>query len=418
MVGFRSLRVEGGHRVCGFDGSRTQFDWSDDLDVGSPQREDAARLPLPHAQEGCCMCRTGTARACAQGVAFGPMVRPTGIVTFLFTDIENSTPRWESDREGMRSALAVHDDVLRAAIEAEGGWCFKHTGDGVCAAFASPHAAIDAAISAQRSLELPVRMGIATGDAEQRGDDYFGPVLNRTARVMAAGHGGQILVAASTATLIDDLDCLDLGERRLRGLSATVPIFQVRAEGLSVEFPPLRTMDTLPGNLPAQAKTFVGRETQIAAVCDELGAHRLVTLVGVGGVGKTSLALRAAAAISADYRDGAWLVELAPILDAADLNEAVASAFAVAPAGRAWLDGLIDSLSSRQLLLVLDNCEHVLDAAALLAEGHRVASSLLREQAGLRRGCALALRTADPARARCTRGRYRNRARGANDPDG
>jgi class 3 adenylate cyclase len=114
------------------------------------------------------------------------MARPTGIVTFLITDIEGSTPRWESDPDGMRSALAVHDDVLRVAIEAEGGWLFKHTGDGVCAAFESPRAAVAAAIVAQRALALPVRMGIATGEAEQRGDDYFGPALNRAARVMAA----------------------------------------------------------------------------------------------------------------------------------------------------------------------------------------------------------------------------------------
>src|SRR5437016_6707605 len=134
------------------------------------------------------------------------MARPTGIVTFLFTDIEESTPRWESDPNEMRRALAVHDDVLRTAIEAKAGWLFKHTGDGVCAAFASPRAAVDAAILAQRSLALPVRMGIATGDAEQRGNDYFGPAPNRAARVMAAGHGGQILVAVTTAALVDDRD--------------------------------------------------------------------------------------------------------------------------------------------------------------------------------------------------------------------
>src|SRR5436190_23646266 len=151
----------------------------------------------------------------ATGRSLRPMARPTGIVTFLFTDIEDSTPRWESVPDEMRSALALHDDVLRAAIEAEDGWLFKHTGDGVCAAFQSPRAAVDAAIAAQNALALPVRMGIATGDAEQRGDDYFGPALNRAARVMAAGHGGQILVAASTAALVDDLDCIDLGACRL-----------------------------------------------------------------------------------------------------------------------------------------------------------------------------------------------------------
>jgi predicted ATPase len=297
------------------------------------------------------------------------MARPTGIVTFLFTDIEDSTPRWESDPDGMRHALAVHDEVLRTAIEAKGGWLFKHTGDGVCAAFVSPRAAVDAAVLAQRSLALPVRMGIATGDAEQRGEDYFGSAPNRAARVMAAGHGGQILVAAATATLVDDVDFIDLGARRLRGLSVPLRILQVRAEGLRVEFPPLRALDTAYGNLPAPTTSFLGREAQVAAVGEALCAHRLVTLVGVGGVGKTRLAVHTAAAVLGNYRDGAWLVELAPILDGADVDEAVAAVFAVAPqADRSWLDGLIESLRARQLLLVLDNCEHVLDAVVPLAE--------------------------------------------------
>jgi predicted ATPase/class 3 adenylate cyclase len=303
------------------------------------------------------------------GRSLRPMARPTGTVTFLFTDIEGSTARWESDPNEMRRALAVHDDVLRTAIEAKAGWLFKHTGDGVCAAFASPRAAVDAAIAAQRTLALPVRMGIATGDAEQRGDDYFGPAPNRAARIMAAGHGGQILVAAATATLVDDLDLIDLGARRLRGLSVPLPILQVRAEGLRVEFPPLRTLDAGSGNLPAPATSFLGRESQVAAVRESLCSHRLVTLVGVGGVGKTRLALHAAAEASGEYRDGAWLIELAPILDAADVDEAVAAVFAVAPqADRSWLDGLIELLRARQLLLVLDNCEHVLDVAVPLAE--------------------------------------------------
>jgi class 3 adenylate cyclase len=137
-------------------------------------------------------------------------------VTFLFTDIEGSTRRWESNADAMRQALAAHDEVLRAAIEAHGGLLFKHTGDGACAAFASPTSAVDAAMAAQRALELPVRMGIATGEAESKGADYFGAVLNRAARVMAAGHGGQILLAESTAGLLSGVDLVDLGPRRLR----------------------------------------------------------------------------------------------------------------------------------------------------------------------------------------------------------
>ena len=141
---------------------------------------------------------------------------PSGVVTFLFTDVEGSTRRWESDADAMRAALAAHDKVLRSVIETHGGFMFKHTGDGVCAAFASPRSAVDAAVAAQRALELPVRMGIATGEAELRGTDYFGAMLNRAARVMSAGHGGQILLAESTASLLTGVDLIDLGPRRLR----------------------------------------------------------------------------------------------------------------------------------------------------------------------------------------------------------
>jgi hypothetical protein len=137
------------------------------------------------------------------------------VVTFLFTDVEGSTRRWEADAYGMRAALATHDNALRGAIKAHGGWLFKHTGDGVCAAFSSPKSAVDAAVAAQRALELPVRMGVATGEAELREGDYFGPVLNRVSRLMAAGHGGQILLAESTAGLLSGVDLDDLGQRRL-----------------------------------------------------------------------------------------------------------------------------------------------------------------------------------------------------------
>src|SRR6202165_846066 len=148
--------------------------------------------------------------------------RPSGVVTFLFTDIEGSTRRWEADADQMRAALLAHDEVLRSSIESHDGFLFSHTGDGVVAAFASPRSAVDAAVAAQLALELPVRMGLATGEAELKNGDYFGAVLNRAARVMAAGHGGQILLADSTAVLLSGVDLLDLGPRRLRGVSAPV----------------------------------------------------------------------------------------------------------------------------------------------------------------------------------------------------
>ncbi len=210
---------------------------------------------------------------------------PSGTVTFLFTDIEGSTRRWEADPDAMRAALALHDEVLRSAIEAHGGWLFKHTGDGVCAAFGSARAAIDAAVAAQLALGLPVRMGIATGEAERRGDDYFGPVLNRTARVMAAGHGGQILVAASTAAWWRALSW---------SISASTACATSRGSSSCTrcgprpagDFPRFRTVDAAQGNLPVQATSFVGRDAAVKDA-DRTGAGpRLVTLTGVGGVGQ------------------------------------------------------------------------------------------------------------------------------------
>src|ERR1700747_3829459 len=164
----------------------------------------------------------------------------------------------------MRVALAAHDEVLRKAIEPHGGWLFKHTGDGVCAAFASPMSAVNAAIDAQRELQLPVRMGIATGEAELRDGDYFGAVLNRAARVMAAGHGGQILVAESTAGLLGGVDLGDLGPRRLRDVPMPVGVFQVQAAELRAEFPPLRALDTTPGNLRPATTSFIWRWSGVA----------------------------------------------------------------------------------------------------------------------------------------------------------
>src|SRR6201981_2600533 len=187
---------------------------------------------------------------------------PSGVVTFLFTDVEGSTRLWEADPDEMRLALAAHDQVLRKAIEAHGGWLFKHTGDGVCAAFGSPKSAVDAAVAAQQALELPVRMGIATGEAELRDGDYFGTVLNRAARVMAAGHGGQILLAESTAGLLSGGDLVDLGPRRLRDVPNPITVFQVNAPGLPEDFPPLRTLDPSPGNLRPQTTSFIGRESE------------------------------------------------------------------------------------------------------------------------------------------------------------
>ena len=270
-------------------------------------------------------------------------------------------------------ALAAHDGVLRAAVEGRGGWLFKHTGDGVCAAFGSARAAVDAAVDAQRLLGLPVRMGIATGEVEQRGEDYFGPALNRAARVMAVGHGGQILVSASTVAMVTGLvsgvDLVDLGEHRLRDLTGVEHLFQVRAEGLRLEFPGLRTVDAVPGNLPVQVTSFVGRDVEVEELVGLVRAHRMVTLTGVGGVGKTRLAVQVAAELVPDFGDGVWLVELAPVGDPAAVPDAVATSLGITPQpGKSVTDSIADTLAGRRLLVVFDNCEHVLDAAADLIE--------------------------------------------------
>jgi predicted ATPase len=312
------------------------------------------------------------------------------VVTFLFTDVEGSTRRWEADADGMRVALAAHDQVLRGVIQAHGGWLFKHTGDGVCAAFASPRSAVDAAVAAQRALELPVRMGLATGEAELREADYFGAVLNRAARVMAAGHGGQILLAESTAGLLNGVDLVDLGPRRLRDLPMPVGVFQVRAARLRVEFPPLRALDTTPGNLRPATTSLIGRESEVTEIEAAVKAHRLVTLTGVGGVGKTRLALEVAARLADEFPDGVWLFELAAVTDPAAIPDAVAAVLGITQQpGNTVTESVASALEGRVRLLVMDNCEHVLDAAADLIEAILAHSATVRILATSREGLAV-----------------------------
>jgi len=316
---------------------------------------------------------------------------PSGVVTFLFTDVEGSTRRWEADAEAMRAALAAHDEVLRSATEAHGGFMFKHTGDGVCAAFSSPRAAVDSAIAAQRKLELPVRMGIATGEAELREGDYFGAVLNRAARVMAAGHGGQILLADSTAGLLSGVDLIDLGPRRLRDLPTSVQVFQVQAEGLRTDFPSLRALDVSPGNLRPAPTSFIGREAEVAELQGAVKAHRLVTLTGVGGVGKTRLATEVAARLADEFPDGVWFFELAAVTDPAAVPDAVAAVLGITQQpGKTVSESVAAALEGRLRLLVLDNCEHVLDAAADLIEAILTHSATVRVVATSREGLGVA----------------------------
>ena len=260
-----------------------------------------------------------------------------------------------------------------------------------CAAFASPMSAVDAAIDAQRELQLPVRMGIATGEAELRDGDYFGAVLNRAARVMAAGHGGQILLAESTAVLLSGVDLIDLGPRRLRDVSVPVGVFQLRALGLATKFPPLRALDTSPGNLRPQTTSFIGREAETAELQDAVKSHRLVTLTGVGGVGKTRLATETAACLADEFPDGVWFFDLAAVTDSTAVPDAVAAVLGITQQpGKTVADSVAAALEGRVRLLVLDNCEHVRDAVADLVEAILAQSDTVRLLATSREGLGVA----------------------------
>jgi predicted ATPase len=286
---------------------------------------------------------------------------PTGTVTFLFTDIEGSTERWQFDNRAMALALAAHDDLIRAAVTRHGGVVFKHTGDGMCVVFTSAPEAVAAALEVQSGVGLPVRMGLHTGEAESRDGDFFGPTLNRAARVMDAGHGGQVLVSSATAGLLSVPDLFDLGEHQLKGLETPERIFQV---GFG-EFPALRTPRPMVGNLPVELSTFVGRSHEVKSLVEELEGHRLVTLIGVGGTGKTRLAIETGVTVSDTFADGCWIVELAMVT----VEEAVPFAFAAglgmtAPPDGDVVDHLVARLRQKRCLMVVDNCEHVLAAAA------------------------------------------------------
>jgi predicted ATPase len=290
-------------------------------------------------------------------------------MTFLFTDIVGSTRRWELDPEGMQEALTVHDAVIRRAIEGRGGEVFKHTGDGAAAVFASASAAVDAAIEAQRSLELPVRIGLATGEAQARDGDYFGPAVNRAARVTDAGHGGQILLADSSAGLVDTSGYIDLGFHRLRDVSSPIRLTQVTAEGLRVDFPAVRTLTVVRGNLTPTSARLVGRTAQVAELVDTVRRKRIVTLTGTGGVGKTRLSQEVARELSGEYPDGAWMVGLASISDPGSVAALLADTLNITVlANTTTIDSILEALVGRRMLILLDNCEHVIDGARQLAE--------------------------------------------------
>ena len=253
----------------------------------------------------------------------------TGIVTILFTDIEGSTEKWEQEPERMADALARHDALLRTAVEAHHGRVIKTTGDGIYAAFDDPAEALSAAIAIQQSLADPaatagislrVRCGLHAGPAHERDNDFFGGTINRAARIMGLAHGGQILASQAVADLVAgrlpaESSLRDLGDVRLRGIASSEHVYQVVHPSLRQEFPALRSLEATPNNLPQQLTSFIGRERELEEAEQLLDRARLLTLLGMGGLGKTRLSLQIAADVLDSYRDGVWLVDLAPIRD-------------------------------------------------------------------------------------------------------
>jgi predicted ATPase/class 3 adenylate cyclase len=312
--------------------------------------------------------------------------RPTGTVAFLFTDIEGSTERWERNREAMAAALARHDALMRAAMEVHGAYVFKTMGDAFCTVFATPLDALAAALDAQRALAredfaavegLRVRMALHAGNADERDGDYFGPSVNRVARLLAVGHGGQVLLSDACTKLIanelpPEYSLRDLGEHRLKDLAQPERIHQLLAPDLFADFPPLRSLEHLSNNLPAQVSSFLGRVTEIAEVTALIEQHRLVTLGGSGGVGKTRLSLHVAADLIDSFSDGVWFVELAPLARGDYIPTTVASALGVKlPPEGDPVKNLIRAIKGKHALLLFDNCEHLVESAA------RVISAIL-----------------------------------------
>jgi len=302
------------------------------------------------------------------------------VLTFLFTDIEGSTTRWDRAPDAMAAALAAHDAIVAGTIEAHSGSVFKRVGDAFCCVFASPARASAAAVEVQRKLasqtwdsavgELRVRIGLHTGSALSADDDFFGPALNRVARLMSAGHGGQILLSAATAALVrgqlpPDLECRSLGTHRLRDLAEPETIFQLSAPDLQKDFPALRTLDARPNNFPSELSSFVGRDAELRELRGLVTQHRLVTLCGPGGIGKTRLALQLGAELLDEFKDGVWFVALASTSDPKLIAQTIASAVGIAEAaGEPIETTLLRQLAARRLLLVLDNAEHLLPSIA------------------------------------------------------
>ena len=298
---------------------------------------------------------------------------PEGDVTLLFTDIEGSTKLWEVHPEAMQEMLALHDQTMRMAIQRHGGHVFKTLGDAFYAVFPNPRQGLAGALDAQKEIaavtvanqKLRVRMALHTGEAERRDNDFFGPTLNRVARLLAVGHGGQVLLSQASRDQLVEGVFLDLGMHRLKDLQQPEHVWQVGAS----TFPPLRSLSLYDNNLPQQLTSFVGRTRELAEIKSQLERSRLLTLTGSGGTGKTRLSLQVVAEVLEQFPGGVWLVELAPLTDPNLVPQLVAHVLNVNEVpGEPLTKTLVAALKERQLLLVLDNGEHVLDACAKLVD--------------------------------------------------
>jgi predicted ATPase/class 3 adenylate cyclase len=306
-------------------------------------------------------------------------------LTFVFTDLESSTQLWERFPNAMKAAMERHDAILRDAVEHANGRVVKITGDGLMAVFSSVPDGVKACLEAQEALRdeawgetgpLRIRMGMHAGEAQQRAGDFYGPPVNRTARIMAAAHGGQVLLSALAAELAEErlpveAGLRDLGDHRLKDLFQPEHIFQLVHPGLSSDFPPLATLSDRPNNLPTQTSEFLGREAQLAATRDLLDAAgvRLLTLTGPGGIGKTRLALQGAADQIDRFEDGVYFVDLAPVRDPGDVFEAIVRAIGLTgTSDEGLLEVLKQQLQARHMLLLLDNFEQVVEAADDVAD--------------------------------------------------
>jgi len=321
--------------------------------------------------------------ATAPSAALRARTVSTSQVTLLFTDIEGSTALWERDEARMSQALALHDALARSTVEAHGGDVVKTTGDGMLAVFDDAGAALGATLALQRALHdavaradapLRVRCGLHRGVVEHRDGDYFGSTVNRAARIMSAAHGGQILLSQAVADSVRErlpaqVSLRDLGRVRLRDLSTPEGLYQAIDPQLRVDFPALRSLETTPNNLPLQATTFIGRDKELAELKRLFAATRLLTLTGAGGCGKTRLALQLAADSLETFPDGAWLVELAPLSDPGLVPRTLASVLGLEEQpGNPVTATLVEHLKDQRVLMVIDNCEHLLHACAVLAD--------------------------------------------------